>query len=80
MVYSYIHNNSKFAETVNTMSQVIKDIDIEDYKISQNNQLQLIRAYIELASTKAQKVHSALESYLELREKEELKNKAQNSY
>lgn len=80
MVYSYIHNNSKFAETVNTMSQVIKDIDIADYKISQNNQLQLIRAYIELASTKAQKVHSALESYLELREKEELKNKAQNSY
>lgn len=79
MVYSYIHSSSKFAETIQAMTPMIRDIDVADWKISQADQLQLIRAFIEFASTKAQKIHSALESYLEIREKQTTAKEVQKS-
>ena len=70
MVYYYLHPSSKFAEAIQPMTSMVQDIGDASWKISQSNQVQLIRAYIEFASTKSLKLHSALESYLENREKE----------
>ena len=74
MVYYYVHSKSKFAESIQSIEPLFQDTRDADYKISQNIQIQAIRAYMEAASLKSLKIHSALESYLEFREKSNLKD------
>ena len=55
----------------------VKDIQgagDSDWKVSESDQHKLIQNYIEYASEKSMKIHSALQSYLEAREKKAAAN------
>ena len=79
MVYSYIHTSTKFSETIQSMTPLFHEIGDAEWKISQANQVQAIRAYIEFASTKSLKIHSAMETYLEFRERKTTVKEIQKS-
>ena len=69
MVYYYIHTSTKYSKTIQSMP-LFQDAGDAEWKISQANQIQAIRTYMEFASAKSLKIHSALESYLEFRERQ----------
>ena len=69
MLYYHIHSESKFAERSTELVKNIQSSGDEDYKVSESDQLALIRNYIEYGSDKSMKIHSALNSYLEARDK-----------
>ena len=69
MLYYHIHSESKFAERSTELAKNIQSTGEEDYKISESDQLALIRNYIEYGSDKSMKIHSALNSYLEARDR-----------
>lgn len=79
LVYSYIHPSTKFAETLQSMTPLTQDIADAEWKISQENQVQAIRAYMEFASSKSLKIHTAMESYLEFRERQTTMKETQKS-
>ena len=69
MLYYHIHSESKFAERSTELVKNIQSTGDEDYKVSESDQLALIRNYIEYGSDKSMKIHSALNSYLEARDR-----------
>ena len=69
MLYYHIHSESKFAERSTELVKNIQSTGDEDYKVSESDQLALIRNYIEYGSDKSMKIHSALNSYIEARDK-----------
>ena len=69
MLYYHIHSESKFAERSTELVKNIQSSGDEDYKVSESDQLALIRNYIEYGSDKSMKIHSALNSYLEARDR-----------
>ena len=79
MLYYHIHSESKFTERSTELAKNIQSTGDEDYKISESDQLALIRNYIEYGSDKSMKIHSALNSYLEARDRIAKSNHNANS-
>ena len=76
-VYALLHKNSKLAKTVQTMMNESGNVNfgVDEWQMSDAIQVLLIRAYIELASNKSMKLHSALETLLEVRERNQIAEK-----
>ena len=74
MLYFHIHSDSKFAERSQAVVKDIQGAGDSDWKVSESDQHKLIQNYIEYASDKSMKIHSALQSYLEACEKKAATN------
>ena len=69
LLYYHLHSSSKFVERSKELVKRILSAGEDDYKISESDQRALIQNYIEYGSEKSMKIHSALNSYLEARDR-----------